>query len=315
MKDKMMEWIFLLVTTLLVPCFITVFIAGTENRQEERKSGITLEYENGQKVDMEDFLPYVIAGEISLDCEKETLKAQAVIARTNLMRELNGKKEEKVSELSLNYLTPEKFEASLGQKTRENILNKLKRAVNDTGGKVITYENTYIEALYHQVSIGTTISAEEIFGKARPYLVSVSSSQDVESEEYMTIKEVTVQDAWKDLQNKNIGKSLTEDTLLQAIKVEDKTESGYVKQVTIGTEKVSGNQWKDIFGLNSTNFYLEEYNGNLRMIVLGKGHGIGLSQYGANKMAQENQSYQEILKYYYPGTEIKTIEEIALQHV
>lgn len=315
MKEKMIEWMFLLFTTLLVPCFITLIISGTEKRQEELFSGILLEYENGQIVDMEEFLPYMIAGEISLDYEEETLKAQAVVARTNLMRELNGKKEAKVTDLSLNYLTPEKFEASLGEKTKYNMMNKLKRAVKDTYSQVLTYQNSYIEALYHPVSIGNTVSAEEIFGKTRPYLVAVTSSQDVESEQYMTIKEIPLLEALHILQGENIAKELTEDTLYSFLQVEEKTENGYVKQIAVGNQKITGDRFKEIFQLNSTNFYLEEKEGSLRMIVLGKGHGIGLSQFGANVMAKEKKGYKEILKKYYPGTKIQKIEDLSKNHV
>lgn len=315
MKEKMIEWMFLLFTTLLVPCFITLFISGTEKRQEKHSSGILLEYENGQIVDMEEFLPYVIAGEIPLDYEEEVLKAQAVIARTNLMRELDGKKEAKVKDLTINYLTPEKFETNLGEKTKDNIMNKLTHAVNETYSQVLTYQNSYIEAMYHQVSIGTTVSAEDLFGKARPYLVSVTSSQDVESEQYMTIKEIAMQEALQILQAENIAKELTKDTLFSSLQVEEKTENGYVKQIAVGNEKVTGDKFKELFHLNSTNFYLEEKDGNLRIIVLGKGHGIGLSQFGGNAMAKDGHNYKEILKKYYPETQIQKIEDISKMHV
>lgn len=305
LNETMIEWIFVLFTTLLLPCFLTLLIAGTEAKEEEKKSGILLEYESGQKVDMEEFLPYMIAGEIDLDYEVETLKAQAVIARTNLMRELDGKKEMKVDHLSLTYLTPEKFEESLGEKAREKIWYKLKKAVRSTSGQTLVYENNYIEALYHGISIGSTVSSEEIFGKARPYLISVTSSQDVEAKEYMTVTEWTPEKVLSLLNSEKKAMTFTYETILSSLKISEKTASGYVKEVSIGEEKISGDEWKALFGLNSTNFYLEEYNGNLRMITLGKGHGIGLSQYGANCMALEKMDYRSILKKYYPGATIK----------
>ena len=75
-----------------------------------------------------------------------------------------------------------------------------------------------------------------------------------------------------------------------------------MKQVSIGTEQLSGDEWKRLFGLNSTHFYLEEQDGQLRMIVLGKGHGVGLSQYGAERLAEEGWNWKDILMKYYPGT-------------
>lgn len=305
LNENMIEWIFILFTTLLLPCFLTLLIAGTEAKENEKQSGILLEYESGEKVDMEDFLPYMIAGEIDLNYEEETLKAQAVIARTNLMRELNGKKKKKIKNLSLTYLTPEKFESSMGEKVREKIWYKLKKAVKSTYGQTLTYEDNYIEALYHAVSIGMTVSAEEIFGKARPYLISVPSSQDVESEDYMSVTEWTKEEILHLLNGQNKALNATTENIISFLQVTEKTTNGYVKEIRIGEEKMTGDEWKELFGLNSTNFYLEEYNGKLRMITLGKGHGIGMSQYGANCMALEKADYRTILKKYYPGTTLK----------
>lgn len=305
MKENMTEWIVLLFTTLLFPCFITLVISGTEKRDRKQMSGIILEYENGEKVDLEEFLPYAIAGEIDLDYEEETLKAQAVIARTNLMRQIGEKSEVKLSELNVSYLTPEKFESSFGEKAKEKMLYKLQKVVSNTYGETIQYENECIEALYHEVSMGTTVSAEEVFGKSRPYLIAVTSSQDVEAEDYMVVKEWKPEEVTSLLHSKNKGKSLTKDTVISALKIADKTSNGYVKQVGIGSETMTGDEWKTLFGLSSTNFYLEEYNGLLRIISLGKGHGIGMSQYGANRMALEKGDYKTILQTYYPGTTIE----------
>lgn len=310
MRDKAANWAAIFITTLFLPYCFTMMVSGAYvDRKAKEQSGITLIDSQGEKIDMEEFLPYMIAGEIDLEDEEETLKAQAVIARTNIMRALNGKTEEKIENLSLVYLPQADFENSFGEKKRERIMAQLKKAVRETAGKAITYNNEYIEALYHQVSIGTTVSAAEVYGKDIPYLTAVDSSQDVESEDYMTIKEVEKEEALNLLKSKIKGTVLTTDNLMDQLKIEEKTASGFVKKVKAGEETLSGDDWKTIFSLPSTNFYLEEYEGKLRIITLGQGHCMGMSQYGANEMAKEEKSWKDILAWYYPGTKIKDIEK------
>lgn len=310
MKDRATNWAAIFVTTLFLPYCFTMIVSGAYvDQQEKEKSGITLTGSQGERFDMEEFLPYMLAGQINLEYEEEALKAQAVIARTNVMNTLKGKTEEKIDNLSLVYLAPADFENSFGEKKRERIMGELRQAVRNTAGKVLTYENDYIEALYHKVSIGTTVSAAEIYGKNIFYLTGVDSSQDVESEDYMTIKEIQKEEALSLIRTKIKGENLTPDNLMTQLKIGEKTQSGFVKTVQIGTESLSGEEWQALFGLPSTNFYLEEYEGRLRTISLGQGHCMGLSQYGANEMAKEEKSYKEILAWYYPGTKLSKIEK------
>ncbi|MDO4557113.1 MAG: SpoIID/LytB domain-containing protein [Lachnospiraceae bacterium] len=309
MKDKVTNWAAIFVTTLFLPYCFTMMVSGTYVEQQEKTgSPITLIDEQGEKMDMETFLPYIIAGEIDFDYEEETLKAQAVIARTNLMRALNGKSEEQIKNLSLVYVKPEDFQNSFGEKKRERILNTLRQVVKDTSGQALTWDGQYIDALYHKISIGTTVSSLEMYGKEVPYLTAVESSQDVESEDYMSIKEITKEEAIMQMKTKIKGEQLTVDTLMNQLKIGEKTALGFVKTVQIGTETISGEDLKNLFDLPSVNFYLEEYEGKLRIITLGQGHCMGFSQYGANEMAKEEKGYQEILSYYYPGTKITKIK-------
>jgi stage II sporulation protein D len=307
MRDKAAKWAAIFITTLFLPYFFTMVVSGAYEQEQEETSGIVLIDEKGNKIEMEEFLPYMVAGEIDWESEEETLKAQAVIARTNLLRALDGKEEEELKNISLVYLSADEIEKSYGEKKREEILSRLKKAVQETKGMVMTYQGEYIDALYHSVSIGTTVSAEEIYGKDIPYLIGVDSSQDVEAENYMTIKEVGLEEAVNSLKEKIKGENLTAEQLMDQLNMEEKTESGFVKTVKIGEEILTGEEWKEMFSLPSTNFYLEEADGKLRMITLGQGHCIGLSQYGANEMAKEEKSWEEILSWYYTGIELSKI--------
>jgi stage II sporulation protein D len=307
MRDKAAKWAAIFITTLFLPYFFTMMVSGAYEQEQEETSGIILIDEKGNKIEMEEFLPYMVAGEIGWESEEETLKAQAVIARTNLLRTLDGKEEEELKNISLVYLSADEIEKSYGEKKREEILSRIKKAVQETKGMVMTYQGEYIDALYHSVSIGTTVSAEEIYGKDIPYLIGVDSSQDVEAENYMTIKEVGLEEAVNSLKEKIKGENLTAEQLMDQLNMAEKTESGFVKTVKIGEETLTGEEWKEIFSLPSTNFYLEEADGKLRMITLGQGHCIGLSQYGANEMAKEEKSWEEILSWYYTGIELSKI--------
>ena len=258
---------------------------------------------------MEEFLIYMVAGQMDLTYDLEALKAQSVIARTNFMREAAGKKKVEAEDLTVRYLMPEQFEEGLGDKKKEKIRQLLKKAVKETEGEVIFYEDKYIEALYHAVSIGTTVSSEEIYGISRAYLSEVPSSQDVESQEYMKVTLWAPEEVKEKLKSESIGAKIDVKDLIDQITVSEKTKNGYVKNVTVGKQKISGEDWQDLFGLLSTNFYLEEQEGKLRMISLGKGHGMGLSQYGADRLAKDGWGYREILEKYYPGTEIKKPEK------
>ena len=302
MKVQWKEWACVFLTSILIPCLLTMLLSGTSQKAGMRKSGIVIKTENGETLDAEEFLLYAVAGQVDLNCHEEVLKAQCVIARTNLMRELDGKREVDMKDLELVYLTPQKFENSFGDSQKENLIKKLTGIINATYPYVLTYEDDYIEALYHPISIGNTVSAEEAFGKIRPYLIEVESSQDVEAEEYMTLSMWTGKELLAKLQGIGIGKNQTTDTIFSSLRLAAKTKNGYVKQVSIGTEQLSGDEWKRLFGLNSTHFYLEEQDGQLRMIVLGKGHGVGLSQYGAERLAEEGWNWKDILMKYYPGT-------------
>lgn len=308
MKDRVSGFLAVLMVTFFLPYCFTMIVSGAYREQQEKeKSGINLVDTQGNKMDLEEFLPYMIAGEIDLGCEEETLKAQAVIARTNVMHALKGKKEGKIEDLSLAYLSEADFENSFGEKKRERILAGLKKAVHATAGKALAWDGEYIEALYHKVSIGATVSSEEMYGKPIPYLVAVDSSQDVESEDYMTIKEEEKQRAIELLKTKMKGEGLAADNLLEQLSIEEKTASGFVKKVRVAKEVLSGDDFKEVFELPSTNFYLEEYNGKLRIITLGQGHCMGLSQYGANGMAKDGKKMEEILAWYYPGAKITRI--------
>lgn len=265
--------------------------------------GVIVTLENGDQIDGEDFVIGMAASELSYAREEEALKAWVIVCRTNFVKAVGDKKEVKAEDLSLDYISEDELEQNNGRKVWLELNNRLEEASEETFGQVLCYGGSLIDALYHPVSIGKTVSASEIYSVDVPYLISVDSSQDVESEEYMNVKIMSYKDCVKMLSD--AGYTETEESCKNNLKIEKQTENGFVQSVKTKDNKWTGEEWKDIFSLNSTNFYLENYGDRLRIVTIGKGHSMGMSLYGANALAQKDLSAATILSYYYPGTELQ----------
>ena len=213
--------------------------------------------------------------------------------------------------LNLDYISMKELEENNGRKAYLEIKKRLEDASDATFGQVLIYQNKYADALYHEVSIGKTVSSEEMYSVAVPYLISVDSSQDVESSDYMDVKVLPYDEVLQKLtkadKSGNLAKTEKSQNikiLKSSLKITKHTENGFVQEITAKDNKWTGEEWKKIFALNSTNFYLENYNGKLRMVIVGKGHDMGMSLYGANALAEKQITATTILSYYYPGTKI-----------
>ena len=264
---KIIQAILILSLSILLPGICTMLITGRTSGNQ-KKMGVTVTLENGEQIDGEDFVVGMAASELSYAREEEALKAWMIVCRTNFVKAVGDKKEVKEGDLSLDYISREELEQNNGRKAWLEINSRLEEASEETFGQVICYGNDLIDALYHPVSIGKTVSASEIYEVDVPYLISVDSSQDVAKQ----------------------------------------TENGFVQKVKTKDNEWTGEEWKDIFDLNSTNFYLENYGDRLRIVTIGKGHSMGMSLYGANALAEKDLSVATILSYYYPGTEIRDMD-------
>ena len=173
---------------LFIPTIGTILISGNMGIVD-KKMGITVEMKNGEKMDGEQFVIGMAASELSYIKEEEALKAWMIVCRTNFVKAASGENSSKKQKnLNLDYVSMKELEENNGRKAYLEIKKKLEDASDATFGQVLTYENKYADALYHEVSIGKTVSSEEIYSVAVPYLISVDSSQDVESPNYMDVK-------------------------------------------------------------------------------------------------------------------------------
>lgn len=257
-------------------------------------------------MDVEEYVVGIMAGTSPADYNMEALKVQAILIRTNLLKEMEEKKTSDAKDLSYEYLTMEDRKALWGNRYYDENERRMEQAVSATAGQVIYYKDELIMALYHDVSIGKTLSAKEELGEDIPYLQSVESSQDVEAKNYMNIIELK-QDDLKNIVAEYTEEKKDENAQEDAVKIslEESTENGYVKKVKINGIDYTGEEVMNLFGLSSVNYYIEEMDDGIRFVCLGKGHSMGVSLYGANYMAENGATSKEIIQYYYKDIRIE----------
>ena len=232
--------------------------------------------------------------------ELEALKAQAVAARSYVMiqMERNMYNDYDVIDTVLNQVyLDENYLMSAWKESYVDNINKIKTAVLSTKGEYVSYNNKVAETLFFSTSPGKTENSEDVFSNKVAYLRSVDSSWDTISPVYETRKVITLINFYNTL-NLKYNDSLN-------IEIIDTTPTGRVKKVKINDKIFSGSDICSLFNLRSTYFTIEKSDNNVVIINKGYGHGVGMSQYGAEAMALNGYTYQDILKHYYQGTEIK----------
>lgn len=259
---------------------------------------------NGKETSItaEEYLVHVLATQIPADFEPETLKAQAILARTYIYGLMENRKEIFEEELDMDAISTDQMKELWGEKEYLAKLSKLQTAVHDTNGLYILYEGAFIEPVFCYASAGKTRS----YGEDFPYLRQVESSGDLLAENYRSLP---VFELWEFVRRINEipgAVSFVETDLDNGdgIQIVERDGSGYVKQVQIGQKTYTGEEVQYALGLASPHFSFERLDGKIRVICKGIGHGYGFAQFGANEMAKEGKTYEELLKYYFQNVEI-----------
>lgn len=262
-------------------------------------------------MELEDYLIGVVAAEMSVRSEPEALKAQAVAARTFAALHMAGGAKCKSGCTVCSdpgccqaYMGQGELVSFWGSEYEENI-GKIRAAVHDTEGLVATYEGKLISALYHASSGPLTESSEEVFAMALPYLVSVSSCEG--DEEVISTREFTAEEAARILNEAFPQAGLTVPFAPTDFEVWGRSKSGRVQLIRIGGTVITGQQMRSALGLKSTAFEVEQNGSSVKFTCEGYGHGVGMSQTGANEMAKDGYGFEEILKHFYTGTELKKL--------
>lgn len=288
---------------------------------DEEKYFKILDEDTGKIITVDDrtFCYGAVAAEMIPSFEQEALKAQCVACYTHFCRLRENQRSEPDSslkgadfsaKLSENqyYMSDDAMKKSWGNLYDESLKN-IKNAVDDVFGEVLTdSDGNLIMAAYHAVSGGATENCADVFGQEVPYLQAVASPGDLAAPGYLS--ECTVDE--KDFKNKILAENKNADLSNSPDKwigKSEKTNSGTVKNIKIGGEDFSGAKIRELFGLRSANFDVEYKDGNFEFTVRGYGHGVGMSQYGAEYMAQQGSDYKEILSWYYNGAKLKNYEE------
>ena len=304
----MKKILFLALIIILIPLLI-VGINHKEDIIQKLKYGIInnkivkvkrVKTNDIEEIPLEKYVIGVVAGEVPATFNIEALKAQAVASRTYVLKRVNSSNSYDVEDSTNNqvYIDESQMKAKWKDSYQTNY-NKIKNAVNSTKGEVILYNNNLIDAMFFSTSNGYTENSENVFKNKIPYLVSVESSWDLSSPAFLSSMEISKSEFLF-----NLG--FTDQNTLKIDNI-IRNNSGRVSSLLINNKKYSGTEIRKIFGLKSTSFIIKIENNNIIFTTKGYGHGVGMSQYGANGMANEGYKYQEILKHYYSNTEIKKI--------
>ena len=273
-----------------------------------------------KEMELEEYVKGVVAAEMPGDFGIEALKAQAVAARTyalGRMEKLYTAEKDTHSDADIctdsnhcqAWVSKESAMEGWGTLTAYSKWSKIEKAVNETKDEIITYDGKTINPLFHSNSGGKTENSEEVWaGVSVPYLRSVESSGEEEYKDYKTEVIVKAKDFYDTLKKHYPKIKLNTKNIMSNIGKPTLTEGGRVKEIKIGNVKIKGTEFRTMFSLKSANFKISEYNGGIKISVRGNGHGVGMSQWGANYLAKSGGTYAEIIKYYYKGVELEKIK-------
>ena len=281
---------------------VTGFI--TNKIEKENKKIRVLKKDNKiETMNLEDYLVGVVSSEVPVYFEDEALKAQAVAARTYALKQMqnNSNKEYDVTDdvSSQVYKNDDELKKEWGN-NYDKYISKIKNAVDSTKGEYVSYNNDIIYAFFFSTSNGYTEDNVNVFGQDLPYLKSVNSSFDeTETSSFLNTKTMSLNEFYN-----KIGIPYSDNLNIDNI---IKSDSGRILSLSINSNKYTGRNLQSKLELRSNDFEIKKNNDKITITTKGYGHGVGMSQYGANALAKQNKTYQEILKYYYLGTNIQKL--------
>ena len=297
MKGKIVTLVLLFLASLLFPYTMTIlcFDTGLMSYQPEDLYSVVLE--NEKTVSAEQYLVGILAQEIDPSMEQETLKAQAILARTWLYRAMGTKTSVSESELAIHAMTLSQMKAVWGD-DEYLYYEKLYAAVIETAGQCLYYGDGLAAPLFHKISAGMTRYDQT--GDC-PYLVGVDCVYDAESPGYQTVKQFTKEEFAGKLNQIDDTRQLSAPVNAADVAL----TQGYVMNLQVSEISFSAEEAALALGIPSLWFRLEDYADTIRVIAKGIGHGYGMSQYGADRYAGEGRDYKWILQHYFQGCEVK----------
>lgn len=269
---------------------------------------------NTESIPFEEYVMGVVAGEMPSDFEIEALKAQAVAARTYSLSKIirsgdSGNPNHPSAPVCDDvhcqvYRSPAELREIKSAEWMSSGWPRIKSAVDTTKGQLMYYQGELVEQpLFHSSSGGKTENSEDVFVSALPYLRSVDSIFEAAAPHHNEQSEISLSEfknkikrSYPDLDTKSVNSN--------SIKVLERSAGGRVAAMQSGNLTIKGREIRDIFGLRSANFSVSVNGNNVLFTTDGYGHGVGMSQWGANGMAQAGYKYIDILAHYYTGVEV-----------
>lgn len=333
MRKLFLYFLIFILMIILIPVIFTKRVVSTsqipENQEARNKTENQVQYEYSkfatirllhqktgeiEEKEIDEYLLGVVSAEMPASFEEEALKAQAVVARTYTVYAIShneGKHEGADicddSSCCQAWISKEGRFEKWEEADREGNWAKIENAVNSTRGKIITYNGEAIDAFFHSNSGGKTENVGVVWGGADlPYLQSVETAGEDAYSQYASEVEFNKAEFEEKMKQKNEDFSIDYNEE-DSIKILEYTEGNRVKTVKIGNLELSGVEVRQLLGLKSANFTVSIDGDNIKFDVKGYGHGVGMSQTGADSLAKEGKNYEEIIKHFYTGVEIENL--------
>ncbi len=320
MKNHIQFMAVFAVFLILVPCIAFFNNQGGQTPANAAADSDTVKFlfteeDRVEEIPMEDYMIGAVLSQMPADFEVEALKAQAVLAHTYAVRrglneaenpteELKGAVMSDDTSLYLGYFTKEQAKELYGD-DYETAYEKISAAVKEVSDDILEYDGEPITVAFHAISGGKTESALNSWGEDIPYLTVCDSSWDTEISGYETKTEFTTDELSARLTAQFPDADFEGISQESWITSEETTDSGTVLSVKIGESfYITGQQFANALSLPSPCFEIEYAEDKFVITTKGYGHLVGMSQYGANYLAREGKTYDEILSHYFPGTEL-----------
>jgi len=264
-----------------------------------------------EEVKLDDYIACVVSAEMPVDYDLEALKAQAIVARTYTIYKITTSKKHEQADICDKstccqaWISKEDRLKKWDAEEANDNWNKIIQAVNDTIGKIITYEGKPINAFFHANSGGKTQIPFYVWGGTEyPYLQVVETIGEEAYSGYSSEAKFTKEEFIKKVKEeyKDFEINFNQENSIEII---ERDESNRVLTIKIGNLKLSGVETRTLLGLRSANFTIEISEKEIKFKVIGYGHGVGMSQTGADALAKQGKNYEEIIKHFYVGVEIK----------
>lgn len=287
----------------LIPIAVFSFFKKETIFNMKTDSKIMINLSNNKKIELEEYIVGVVAAEMPASFDIEALKAQAIASRTFAINKIYNNKNYifKTNTNDQAYITilemKEKWKSDF-----EKYYNKIFEAVFETKNKIIVYQNKPIKAYYFAMSNGQTENAITVFNETEPYLVSVNSDLETSLNNLVKLKTFSKEEFCTQL-NLNNCVTINISKILRS-------NTNRVEEIIINEHKFLGTKFRKMLQLRSTDFEISIIEDKIHITTKGYGHGVGMSQYGANLLASQGLNYEEIIKHYYQNTKINSINSL-----